>query len=438
MKYYLDSLDQLNKDKVSQIIQSWRLEELPRLNKYQAYYDGLMEILNKSYSDPTKSCAKLVVNYCSSIVDSYAGYLAGIPISYSSEDDISDIMEILRYNDYHTEDVEFLTNALIFGIAFEINYVDSEAYQRFKVLDSRECIPIYQNNLEEELLAVIRMYSANDLDHTEATFVDVYTDNEIIRYYSSSGYTGYELKDIKKHYYKMVPISIFNLNKDNKSIFDRIMDLNDGYNDMLSSSIDDYNSFVDALLLIQGRYGELTDETVKRIREDRIIQLDPGSTAEWIVKNQSNSTVQSTLETIDKQICKISKCPDFTDESFGTSSGIAIRYKLISMETNAASIEANMKKALLRRLELISKIQKLKVGDIGWRDIEIIFQRNIPEDLTDVVNLVNSLRGLVSDRTLLGQIPFIRDVDKEMDLLEEQKQSEVSTVYEFNYEEEEA
>ena len=97
-----------------------------------------------------------------------------------------------------------------------------------------------------------------------------------------------------------------------------------------------------------------------------------------------------------------------------------------------------MKKALLRRLELIAKIQKLKVGDMGWRDIEIVFTRNIPEDLTDVVNLVNSLRGLVSDRTLLGQIPFIRDVDKEMDLLEEQKQSEVSTVYEFNYEEEEA
>lgn len=431
--YYLNSVDELTKEKLRKIIFDWRTTKLPQLEKYRNYYDGLMEILYKQYSDPTKPCSKVVVNYCASIVDSYAGYLR--PVSYASDEDISDIMEILRYNDYQTEDNDLLTNALIYGQAFEINYLDSEAYQRFKLLDSMECIPIYQNNLESELIAVIRMYSANDLNNKLATYVDVYTDKDITTYYSSDGYTNYSLKSVQKHYYKMVPITVFTLNQDRTSIFSRIMGLNDSYNSLLSANLDDFNSFVDSLLVLTSE-DDIDSETLKQWREDRAIVLDPGNTAEWLIKNQSNTAITTLLDTIDKQIHSISRCPDFQDQAFMSQSGVAIKYKLVGFEAVSAMIEAQYKKALLRRLELISQIQKLKVGNMGWRDIEIIVGRNLPEDLTETINLVNALRGLVSDRSLLSQISFIKDVDKEIELLEAQKEAERDSVYDFNYEDE--
>ena len=105
----------------------------------------------------------------------------------------------------------------------------------------------------------------------------------------------------------------------------------------------------------------------------------------------------------------------------GVSSGIAIRYRLTGMETRAGKIEAEMKKALQRRVEIICGIASLKLGEEVFRDIEIEFKRNIPEDYTSLMALVNGLKGSVSDATLLSQIPFITDVNAELEALNEQK-----------------
>ena len=112
-----------------------------------------------------------------------------------------------------------------------------------------------------------------------------------------------------------------------------------------------------------------------------------------------------------------------------SSSGISIKYKLMGMENNASAIESNMRKALQKRIELISTILQLK-GDSIWRDVNIIFTRNLPENTTEIADMVNSLRGLVSDYTLLGLLPFIDDVDEEMERIKEQRESEMN-LYQF-------
>lgn len=98
--------------------------------------------MNKIATDVGKPCNRIVTNYCFNIVQNYLGYLTGIDITYSSPNDFDAIQDVLNYNDVRTEDNEYLRNALIFGKSYEINYIDEEARQRFKVLDSRECIPI--------------------------------------------------------------------------------------------------------------------------------------------------------------------------------------------------------------------------------------------------------------------------------------------------------
>lgn len=102
--YYLDKDTELTKDKIVKYIEKFRSNELPKLKMYKDYYNGNQAILEKYVSDATKPNNKLVVNYCYDIVENYSGYMCGIPIAYSSNEDITDILEILRYNDYHTED----------------------------------------------------------------------------------------------------------------------------------------------------------------------------------------------------------------------------------------------------------------------------------------------------------------------------------------------
>ena len=168
------------------------------------------------------------------------------------------------------------------------------------------------------------------------------------------------------------------------------------------------------------------------MKENRVIILPDGASAQWITKNASDAQVENILKRIHESIYRVAQCPDFSSESFvgGVSSGIAIRYRLTGMETRAGKIEAEMKKALQRRIEIICGIASLKLGEEVFRDITISFKRNIPEDTTSIVNLVNTLKGSVSDATLLSQLPFITDVNAELEALQAQKKANMS-LYSF-------
>jgi hypothetical protein len=91
------------------------------------------------------------------------------------------------------------------------------------------------------------------------------------------------------------------------------------------------------------------------------------------------------------------------------------------METRAAKIAAAMKKALLRRVEIIMGVASLKTGEDAFADVEIEFKRNIPEDMASTAALVGQLQGMVSNATLLGLLPFVTDVNAELEALQEQK-----------------
>lgn len=430
MAFYMSKEKELDIELLGKMINRFRLNVEPKLHKYKNYYDGLQNILKKSYADQSKPCNKTVINYCKNIVDSYCGYLATPGyISYSSQNDIEDIMNILRYNDYQSEDADFLLNALIYGTAAELMYIDSVGQTRFKLINPTTCFAVYDDSLAGDLLYFIRMYKVNEWDDSDLYNVDVYSDYDI-KHYTMSGENGYLLfKDEEPHYFSQCPANIFNL-PDEKSIFDCVIGLQDAANELLSGEIDDYSAFCDAYLVLTGC--DLDNEDVATMKENRVLVLPEGAIAQWLTKNANDAQVENILKRIHDSIYRIAACPDFSSETFvgGVSSGIAIRYRLTGMETRAAKIAAEMKKALQRRVEIICGIASLKLGEEVFRDINIDFKRNIPEDLTATINMINTLKGSVSDATLLSQLPFIDDVNRELEAVEAQKLRNIE-VYSF-------
>lgn len=400
----------------------YNAEVAPKLDKYKNYYDGIQAILNKEYSDPTKPCNKTVINYCKNIVDSYCGYLATPGyISYKSEDDISLIMEVLKYNDYQAEDADLLLDALVYGTAAELMYIDDAGQTRFRLINPQQCFAIYDDSLTGDLMYFIRWYDANDWDNKDLYNVDVYGDS-FVRHYTRSGANGsLTFVGEEPHYFSQCPANVFSL-PDEKSIFDCILTLQDSANELLSGEIDDYSAFCDAYLVLENMDAETED--IADMKKNRVLLMGENSKAYWLTKAANDTQVENILKRIHDSIYRVAQCPDFSSETFvgGVSSGVAIKYRLTGMETKAGKIEAAMKKALQRRIEIICGIASLKLGEEIFRDISIDFKRNIPEDITSTINLVNSLTGKVSDKTLLSLLPFVDDVDAELKALNEQKQ----------------
>jgi SPP1 family phage portal protein len=319
-------------------------------------------------------------------------------------------MNVLKYNDYQAEDADFLLQALIYGTACELMYLDSSSQVRFKLINPTQCFGVYDDSLAGDLLYFVRIYKANEWDNSNWYNVDVYTDT-LIKHYRMNGTNG-AVTYINElpHYFSQCPANIFNL-PDEKSIYDCILSLQDAANELISSEIDDYSAFCDAYLVLQGVDADAED--IAAMRANRAASIPADATMYYLTKNANDAQVENILKRIHDSIYRIAQCPDFSSESFvgGVSSGIAIRYRLTGMETRAAKVCAEMKKALQRRVEIIAGIASLKLGEEIFRDIEIDFKRNIPEDLTATVNMINSLHGLVSDSTLLAQLPFITDVN---------------------------
>ena len=428
--FYINKNTELDIALLSKMINRFRMNVEPNLRNYKNYYDGLQKILRKQYADPSKPCNQVVINYCKAIVDSYCGYIAAPgSISYRSSEDITEIMDILKYNDYQTEDSDFLLDALIYGVSCELMYTDNAGRTRFRLINPTTCFGVYDDSLTNDLLYFVRMYKFDDWDETDKYCIDVYSDYDI-KHYTMEGFNGYPVfVNAEPHYFSQCPANIFTL-PDEKSIFDCVLGLQDASNELLSDEIDDYSAFCDAYLALVGVDADAED--IAAMKQNRVLVLPQDSSAQWLTKNASDAQVENILKRVQEAIYRVAQCVDFSIENVGggVSSGIAIRYRLTGMENRAGVIEGRMKKALQRRIEIISGIASLKLGEEVFQDVQIDFIRNIPTDNSEVVNLVNSLKGIVSDATLLGLIPMVSDVNAELEAVKKQKESELS-LYNF-------
>lgn len=428
--FNLNRETELSNELLQKILNKFMTTERPKLQRWDDYYRGKHAILNKSYSDASKECNHIITNYCKIITDTYSGYICGKPISYFSNDDITDIQDTLNYNDSAAQDMAMITNALIYGVAYELQWVDKYAQVRYCQVNPLNCFAIFDNTLDCELLYFVRWYKVNSIDETDSTYiVEVYDSNSVRRYKSFGMGGALEFIDEEAHYFGDVPVSVFYLNENEENIFNSVITLNDAYNELQSSEIDDFNAWVDAYLTFTGVNAETDD--ISAMKENRVLILPEGAEASWLTKNANDTQIVNILENIKKNIFKVTACPDMADETFLAQSGTALAYKLVGFENVASSIVARFIKALQRRIELICNVLNLKASDATWRDININFVRNLPINLTETVNLVNSLKGIVSDSTLLAQLPFIKDISAELEAIKKQKEEEVK-IYDFD------
>lgn len=404
------------------------LNTLPKLQKWGNYYNGKHVILNKSYADKSKECNHIVTNYCKIVTDTYSGYICGKPVSYTSNQNIDDVQDCINYNDSDAEDMAWCTNALIYGVGYELQWIDKYSQVRYSQVNPLNAFAIYDNTLDCDLLYFVRWYKRDNFDDNDIFNIEVYSD-KTVKTYQAHGLGGaLELISEEQHYFNDVPVSVFYLNETEENIFNCIITLNDAYNELQSSEIDDFNAWVDAYLTLTGV--DADSEDIASMKANRVLILPEGATANWLTKNTNDTQITNMLENIKKNIFKVTACPDMSDETFLAQSGTALAYKLVGFENVASGIVSRFTKAIQRRIELICNVLNLKATDAIWRDISINFVRNLPVNLTEIVQLVNALKGSVSDATLLAQLPFITDVQAEIEAVQKQKEANMS-LYSF-------
>lgn len=427
------------------LIEQHKTHAISRLVKLEDYYSGNQEILKRVMTDASKPNNKVVNPYANYITDMFTGYFMGESISYSSscdEDSLKELQMINIFNDEADENSELAKDASIYGKSYEMLYVDGEGATRFKKVNTKEVITIYDNTIENEMLYAIRFYGDTDImGENPFTIVEVYSKSNIVTYKADVSLNEFTEVSNISHYFSLVPFVEYKNNDEGIGDFELVISLIDSYDKLCADNLNDFEYFTDSYL---GLYGMEADvEDIKLMKENRVLLMPEGGKAEWIIKNVNDTQVENIKTRIEQDIHKFSKCPAMTDKDFaGNASGVAMKFKLMGMENVAAVKERKFKKGLQRRIELICNIMALKSSIFDWRSVEITFKRNLPVNTMELADMINKLRGLVSDETLINQLPFVEDVSKELERVAAEKDASAASMFDVvggdaNYAEEE-
>jgi SPP1 family phage portal protein len=406
-------------------------------------YDNKNDIKNRMQQDKSKPNNKISHAYASYITDSVVGYFMGKPVSYSFNDEAlaEQFNDIFKYNDEMAENTQLATDASIFGCACELMYVDGDLMPRFKAVSPLEVIAIYDCSIEENLISAVRHWKVQ-VDEEDVDYIEYYTANKIMKFTSDSNGGLVGGVEETEHFFGDVPIVIYENNKDCVGDFEKVTDLINALDKVVSDTANDFEMFSNSIMVIKGV--DIDAELFEKLKTMRLMNLvgdgeQKEVSAEYLYKDIPDQALENYKNRLVDNIHMLSGVPNMCDENFANNlSGVAIQFKLSNLEFKCATKESYFRKGLLRRIELICNLQGLmgKVGDTKdiIKNVDIRFTRNVINNTNEMIQQAIQLSSLVSRETVLENlVGLIPSVDEELERLSTEKEESIEFMQdEFN------
>jgi len=393
------------------------------------YYIGRHDILNDPIENDGKPDNRVVANLFKMIVDTSTAYAFGNPITYTSKDEglLADLKEVLAANNSQDLDRELGRFASHMGHGFEFHYID-EGYHRIKYRSPRNVLAIYSADINERLICAVDVFQVEHaISNQEIGYVDVYREDTITRY-MREGEGVYTQVQQERHTFGEVPVVEFMGNDFRMGDAEPIMPLQDAYNRTFSDSVNEVNYQADAYLVLKNME-ETEAEDLQNMRRNRSLLLPAEGEAFFLNRNVNDTHEQHVREELVENIHKISAVPNLSDERFATNlSGVAIHAKTQSLEFLTTIKESKFKIAIRKRLRLIFRTLQQQTGrDLEGAEnrVEPVFTRNLPSNLAELADISIKTEGTISRHTMRSQIPFIHDLEREAELIEEEMMAKV-------------
>ena len=412
---YITGKDALSKEDVVRLLQ----ESETFSTKYttnEDYFYGKHKILQRTFDDKSKPNNQVMCNIPKYIVQVRTGFFSSSPLTLESGNPeyLKDIRRVLEYNDFKQTFNQLDTYCSIYGHSFLVMYMNEEGRIAFTAQNPTDWIYVRDNSLEQKPKFAIRYYAWwDDVENLQMYDIELYTDKEIINYEGSP----VDLKEVgrRPHYFNGLPIIEFTENESRQGSYENVISLIDTYELMLSDTANTINYFSDCYLVLTGMQ-ETQAEDIARMKNDRVLLVPEGCEASFLTKNVSENYNENMLKRLQEQIFVVACTPLLSDSSFSSnSSGVAIQFKLFSMEKSVQLKENIFRAGFNRMFDLIKDMINLYERKNYTEDDRMIqtFTRSLPMDLSALADSISKLNGVVSRRTLMSQLEFVSDASLE-------------------------
>lgn len=451
---------------LSDLIKAHEAQRDRMISNYKRYMasadpDGV-PVFSRKFEDPNKINRKLNNAFDCDIIDVKMGYMVGNPIIYeldktsykdqtttllneaAYDNDMKFISDFNKENNIEDLDGETLKMLSICGYGSRLLYVNKDGIRQVMNINPWECIFINDGSLNQVVYAM-RYYTIEE-DKKIKIYVEWY-DEKYISYYISQEDPQSRTKDerikfepytrdgktIIPHMFEGVPLIEFPNNEEHQGDCDKVYTLIDGYDNTISDVNSEIEQFRLAYMVFTGMVPD--SKTIEEAKQTGAFGVpDPESKIEFLTKQMSDTIIENHLDRIEENIYKFAKSVNFADEAFaGNVSGIAMKFKMFSLESKCITTERKFTAALRRMYKLLAD----NWGSLDYKNINFIWTRNFPLNLLDESQTSMNFKGLISEKTRLSLLSFIDDPEKEMKQMDEENQGMINLEEEETEEEEE-
>ena len=461
MRYRINNVEELfeNEHKVlREFLEHHKSVQRPRIQELYDYSEGNNHTISiqQRRSEQDMADTRIIHNFGKSISVFKQGYLVGKPIQVEYEDGEENsstdevLKEIAKVNSFHDLNRMLVLDLSKVGRAYDLVYRSMEDVTKVKRLDPLNTFVIYDNTLEDKMLAGVRYYSVG-LSDNKKHFIDVYIKDVIYKCQMIEGVIT-ELA-IEPHMFNDVPITEYLNTAEGMGDYESELSLIDSYDAVQSDTANYMTDTSDAILAIFGQVAFPDDvlgdnkkqiEYMRKMRRARLLQLKPpvdingteGKVdAKYLYKQYDVNGVESYKKRIVNDIHKYTNTPDMTDTNFsGVQSGEAMKYKLFGLEQARVDTQSLFEKSLKRRYQLIANIGDYvkELTDFDISKLKITFNPNLPKALEETINAFKSLGGMVTNETAMRLTGIVDDPKKEQELLDTPAITEENTGYDVD------
>ena len=342
-------------------------------------------------------------------------------------------------------------DAVVNGIAWIQCYYDEEGVLKFKRIPSEEIIPFWVDADHTELSAIIRVYSV-----TQYTPNGYHKEVDKVEYYTANGVWYYELgekglvtdkqagTDRHGHFvtttievdeqgnsisvenqatWNKVPFVGFKYNPDEISLLKWIKPLIDDYDVNTSDTSNNLQDVPNSIKVVRAYDGTDKGEFVQNLATFRTAFVDHDGDVTSLTTPMDTTAIEAHLSRLKRDIFEAGNGVDTQNTDLGNASGVALKFRFSGLDNDVQEMANEFVSSLEQLIWFIRVDMANKgLGDFMQEDFDVVFNTDMLINEAEIITEAKNSVGMISDRTILANHPWVTNVDEELDFLTEQKE----------------
>lgn len=403
---------------------------------------------------------RLTDNQYGYMVDQKVNYLLSKPLTFKTENaEYAEALKKVFNKQFHKTLKNIGKDSYNGGIGWVYPYYNENGEFKFKRFRPWEVLPFWKDEEHTELDFAVRVYEQTGYKGTESvvyTFVEVY-DTKGIHVFEYDRKKNILTPDYATYYFEMpnlnegdeeiigynwnrVPLIPFKSNNYEIPLLKKCKSLQDAVNHILSSFADGMEENVsgNTVLVIKNYDGENLGEFRRNLTQYKAVKVRTIDGADGGIDSLQIEVNCENYKTILKELRQaiIRNCRGYDVEelkSNGAPNEMTIKSVYSDIDLDANEIETEYQASFEQLLWFVNQhLINMGQGNFTNEDVEIIFNRDMMVNESQIIADINASSNILSQKTLIANHPYVTDVDAELEQIEDEAQKNMEA-YGFPY-----